>query len=223
MNKKRDYISPSDLTFLWNECKKCLWLKYNHKISSPGFMPLVGPMSAFQEGLYREKETSYLSKDLKPGKVTDWGQKVVSKPIVIDGIETNWRIEGKYDLLITFDDETVGIIDCKVTSSEMNEDKVSHYRPQLEAYAYAIENSVNTTPRKVSETGLMMWRVDGAVEKENQTFGFSTNHSYLSAGRKPESFLELVKEVIDCIEGNMPESGDDCKNCKYVEKRKGIV
>ena len=36
----RDYISPSDLTFLWSECKKCFWLKYNEGISRPGFMPL---------------------------------------------------------------------------------------------------------------------------------------------------------------------------------------
>ena len=219
MSKKRDYISPSDLTFLWNECKKCLWLKYNHKISTPGFMPLVGPMSAFQESLYRDKPTSFLSSELQPGSVSNWGEKVVSKPIVIDGVETNWRIEGKYDLLITFDDETVGIIDCKVTTSEMDEDKVSHYRPQLEAYAYAIENSANSESKKVSETGLMMWRVNGALEKEDNSFGFSTNHSYLTAGRKPEVFLELVKEVIDCIEGEMPESGDACKNCKFVEKR----
>lgn len=60
-------------------------------------MPLVGPMSAFQESMYREKATSYLSSELAPGVVSDWGKKVISKPIVIDGVETNWRIEGKYD------------------------------------------------------------------------------------------------------------------------------
>jgi len=32
----------------------------------------------------------------------------------------------------------------------------------------------------------------------------------------------LVKEVINCVEGEMPESGDDCKNCKYVEKRANL-
>jgi hypothetical protein len=223
MNKKRDYISPSDLTFLWNECKKCLWLKYNHKISTPGFMPLVGPMSAFQESMYREKATSYLSNELAPGVVSDWGKKVISKPIVIDGVETNWRIEGKYDLLLTFDDGSLGLIDCKVTTSEMDADKVSHYRPQLEAYAYALENSLNEESKKVSETGLMMWRVNGAEGEPEESFSFKTSHQYLSAGRDPAAFLGLVKEVINCVEGEMPESGDDCKNCKYVEKRKAVV
>ena len=52
---------------------------------------------------------------------------------------------------------------------------------------------------------------------------FKTSHQYLSAGRDPGAFLGLVKEVIDCVEGEMPESGEDCKNCKYVEKRKAVV
>ena len=65
----RDYISPSDLTFLWSECKKCFWLKYNEGISRPGFMPLVGPMSAFQEKLYRERPTRDLAFNLAPGVV----------------------------------------------------------------------------------------------------------------------------------------------------------
>ena len=118
MDKSRNHISPSDLTFLWNECKKCLWLKYNHKISTPGFMPLVGPMSSFQEKMYIDKATNFLSSDLPPGKVTNWGDKVVSKPLVIDGVETKWHIEGEYDLLLTFEDGTVGVVDCKVTTSD---------------------------------------------------------------------------------------------------------
>lgn len=48
-----------------------------------------------------------------------------------------------------------------------------------------------------------MWRVNEAIETDDNSFEFSTNHSYLTAGRKPEVFLELVKEVIDCIEGEM--------------------
>jgi hypothetical protein len=125
--------------------------------------------------------------------------------------------------VITFDDGSLGLIDCKVTTSEMDADKVSHYRPQLEAYAYALENSLNEESKKVSETGLMMWRVNGATEDDNEKFSFQTSHQYLSAGRKPESFLDLVKEVINCVEGEMPESGEDCKNCKYVEKRTNII
>jgi hypothetical protein len=105
----------------------------------------------------------------------------------------------------------------------MDSDKVSHYRPQLEAYAYALENSLNDESKKVSETGLMMWRVNGAEGEPTESFSFKTSHQYLSAGRDPAAFLGLVKEVIKCVEGEMPESGDDCKNCKYVEKRKAVV
>jgi hypothetical protein len=172
--------------------------------------------------MYRGKNTNYLSTELAPGLVTGWGEKVVSKPIVIEGEETNWRIEGKYDLLITFDDGTFGMIDCKVTTSDMDDRKVGFYRPQLEAYAYALENSLTGESKKVSETGLMMWRVNGAEGEPEEGFTFKTSHQYLSAGRDPAAFLGLVKEVINCVEGEMPESGEDCKNCKYVEKRTSI-
>ena len=95
MNKKRDYISPSDLTFLWNECKKCLWLKYNHKISTPGFMPLVGPTATFQERIYQGLPTDQLDTKLPKGIVTSWGAGVESTPIVIKGKATKRRIKGK--------------------------------------------------------------------------------------------------------------------------------
>lgn len=45
----RAFISPSDLTFAWDGCHRCLWLKYNHGVSAPLFMPLVGELSALQE------------------------------------------------------------------------------------------------------------------------------------------------------------------------------
>ena len=64
VTKPRDYISPSDLSFLWGECKRCMWLKYNKGLSRPGFMPLVGPMASFQEATYRNAPTSVIHKDM---------------------------------------------------------------------------------------------------------------------------------------------------------------
>ena len=106
MTKKsftRDYISPSDLTFLYGECKKCFWLKYNRGISTPGFMPLVGPMSAIQEDFYRNQQSAALDNDLPKGSIAKWGETVESKPIQINGVETKWRIKGKYDLVVEYE------------------------------------------------------------------------------------------------------------------------
>lgn len=218
----RDYISPSDLTFLWGECKRCMWLKYNKGLTRPGFMPLVGPMSAFQEGKYRDAPTSVVHPSLPAGTITKWGEKVESIPLIIDGVETKWRIQGKYDVIAAFDDGTHALIDCKVTTSEMADDKVWLYWPQLEAYAFALENPAKGDVIKVSETGLLMWRVVGAASDLTNDFAFTCDKDYLSAGREPKKFQKFIAKVIEMLDGEIPESGEKCTICKYVAKREAL-
>lgn len=215
----RDYISPSDLTFLWGECKKCFWLKYREGISRPGFMPLVGPMSAFQEQLYRNAPASAVSKSMPAGSVSHWGEKVKSVPIVIDGNETKWHIAGKYDVIVSFDNGTVALIDCKVTTSEMDQSKIELYWPQLEAYAFALENPADGDPLTVSETGLLMWRVVNAKTNHVDEFTFGTDKEYISGGRSPEKFQSFIAKVIDLLDGPMPETTAGCPHCGYLAKR----
>ena len=217
--KPRDYISPSDLTFLWGECKKCMWLKYNKGISRPGFMPLVGPMSAFQEQTYRKVSTKYVHESLPTGEISQWGETVESVPLVVDGVESRWRIKGKYDVIVAFTNGTFALIDCKVTTSEMAEDKVDLYWPQLEAYAFALENPLNGSGITVSETGLLMWRVVGAETDLTQKFEFTCDKDYLSAGREPRKFEKFIADVILMLDGDIPDSGEKCTMCKFVEKR----
>ncbi len=222
MTKKsftRDYISPSDLTFLYGECKKCFWLKYNRGISTPGFMPLVGPMSAIQEDFYRNQQSAALDNDLPKGSISKWGETVESKPIQINGVETKWRIKGKYDLVVEYENGTVGLVDCKVTTSEMDDAKVTHYLPQLEAYCFALENPLHGMPYTVPHSGLMMWRINGATANEDENYYFTTESAFLMVPRRPEVFQKLIEKVISLIDGPEPESGNQCKNCSYVAKR----
>jgi len=215
----RDYISPSDLTFLWSECKKCFWLKYNKGITKPGFMPLVGPMAAYQEKLFRNIQTGDIAFNLAPGVVSDWGQTVESIPIRINGVESKWRIKGKYDVIVTFEDGRTGLIDCKVTTSEMEISKVDLYWPQLEAYAFALENPLNAGAKIVSETGLLMWQVNGANTDFGEHHIFSADQKYLSAGRNADGFMNFIGEVISVLDGPLPAGSEKCTTCKFVEKR----
>ena len=54
---------------------------------------------------------------------------------------------------------------------------------KVEHLSFAYEES-----KKVSETGLMMWRVNGAEGEPGESFSFKTSHQYLSAGRDPGAF-----------------------------------
>lgn len=220
--KPRDYISPSDLTFLYSECPKCLWLKYNEGISRPGFMPLVGPMASFQESLYRGLPTSLVSPKLPLGTVSSWGGSVESTPIEVDGIKTKWRIKGKYDLILTFDNGTIGLVDCKITTAAMTPDKVNFYAPQLEAYCFALENPLTGQSSVVSQTGLLMWKIIGANGELESGYSFPVEHDYLSSVRDKNGFQELMKNVITTLEGPIPESGGTCSLCSFVSKRNSL-
>jgi len=215
----RDYISPSDLTFLWGECKKCFWLKYNKGISRPGFMPLVGPMASFQEKLYRNAPSTAIAFNLAPGVVSNWGEAVESTPLIVNGTPSRWKIKGKYDVIVTFEDGRVGLIDCKVTTSDPGDEKVDLYWPQLEAYAFALENPLNGDSKIVSETGLLMWQVSGAQTDYAHEHFFNARQSYLTAGRNRTGFQRLISEVIEVLDGPVPHGSSLCPMCKFVEKR----
>jgi hypothetical protein len=163
-----------------------------------------------------------IDSSLKPGVVKQWGQWVKSAPISINGFETRWKILGIYDLLGHYEDGTVGIIDCKVSDSER--DNGPFYAPQLEAYAYALENPEKGKPFPVSSMGLLIWKLAGVTETAtsevaSNTHGFGVNQRYVPVERDKDTFLTLLEELISTIEGGMPQPGAECNTCNYLAKR----
>lgn len=149
-SKAREFISPSDLTFSWDGCHRCLWLNYNHGVKAPLFMPLVGELSAMQEAHFDAVTSALVTPELPSGKVHSRGGWVKSTPIVVNGSASPYAVRGKYDLLMEFDDGTWGVIDCKFQGRDS--DKSDFYSPQLEAYAYSLEN-----PHRVQRKSFGTW------------------------------------------------------------------
>ena len=193
----KTYISPSDLTFGFSGCHRCLWLKYNAGLSAPMQMPLVGTLSALQEARFRSAPTSQMSKALAVGSVVDAGAWVVSRPIVIDGEPTGFRIRGKYDLLVKFDDGTYGVIDCKVSAS--TDDKAAFYQPQLEAYAFALECPESGESRAVSATGLLVWTPNAVTGDPDAGYGFAVDAFWQPVPRDRAALLALLAQFIAVI------------------------
>ena len=216
-NPARDKISPSDLTFGLSTCKRCLWIKYWFKVTMPGQFPLVKPLSQSQEEHFRRAATSDLDASLAPGVVKQWGQWVTSAPIEVDGRATRWRIQGIYDLLTHYEDGSVGIIDCKVSDSDR--DNAQFYAPQLEAYAYALENPEKGKSFPVSTMGLLVWKLDGITETKDGSHGFGVIERYLPVTRNQDEFNKLIADLIEVIEGDFPDAGKECDTCNYLAKR----
>ena len=217
----KTFISPSDLTFGWSNCHRCLWLRYNEGVYAPMAMPLVGTLSALQEGFYARLGTQEMNPMLPTGRVVDAGGWVVSEALTVGGQETQFRIRGKYDLLVQFETGDYGVIDCKVSGSES--DKASFYSPQLEAYAYALEHPESGDTRPVSHTGLLVWNPTGAGGSSTQGYSFSVDAYWQPVARDGERLATLLADFIAVISAEQPPpSASACRDCAYVASRQSL-
>lgn len=213
----RENISPSDLTFGLSTCKRCLWIKYWHKVMLPGAFPLVGTFSSLQENVFRGVATQEIDPSLRPGRVTKLAEWVKSKPLVINGEPTRWRILGKYDLVAENEDGTVALIDCKV--SDNSRDSGEFYSPQLEAYAYAMEKPAAGRALTVATMGLLVWNPNKVIGNDATTYGFGVTQVYVPVPRDEKKFLSVIGDFISVLEGPLPDSGPTCTTCNYLLQR----
>ena len=163
-----------------------------------------------------------LDPSLPAGTVKQWGQWVKSKNIVINGIESQWKLRGIYDLLGHYDDGSVGIIDCKVSDSER--DSGDFYAPQLEAYAYTLENPLSGKAFPVKTMGLLIWKLAGVAQTRPNEFvsnemGFGVNQVYVPVERDPARLATLLEDFISLIDGDEPAAGENCHACNYLDGR----
>lgn len=216
----RENISPSDLTFGLSTCKRCLWIKYWYKITMPGAFPLVGTMAALQEEHFQGADMPTIDPSLRAGTITQWGEWVKSKPLIVNGMESRWRVLGKYDLVSSNVDGTIGLIDCKVSDSQR--DSGEFYAPQLEAYAYSLENPAAGKSQIVASMGLLVWRPTAAVGSSPESYGFGVTQKYVPVERDPEKFHQVIAGFIDLLEGELPDAGSQCQTCTYLQARNAL-
>jgi hypothetical protein len=218
----REFIAPSDLTFGFSTCRRCIWIKYQFSFELKKDFPLVKSLSTFQEEYFRRAPMTALDPSLPAGTVKQWGQWLKSKNIVVNGVETQWKLRGIYDLLGHYDDGTVGIIDCKVSDSDR--DSGGFYAPQLESYAFMLENPLSGKAFQVQTMGLLIWKLGGVAQTSPNEFvsnemGFGVNQVYVPVERDPARLEKLLAEFISVIEGDMPDAGSECHACNFIDGR----
>ena len=144
-----------------------------------------------------------------------------SIPIQVDGSDSHLAIRGKYDLLLEFPDGTFGIIDCKMQARAS--DKSSFYSPQLEAYAFALENPAKGEPKKISALGIYSWSLDRASGNLGVGFGYRVNVAWYPVARDPIALQKRLGDFVALVNGSIPESKPSCDQCRYIAERDLIV
>ena len=212
----RETLSPS--SFYGIRCPRCLWLEYWHGIKLPANLALQLLLSRLQEAAYDGVTSKAISSDIPLGKVERYKKRFTSMPVKVNGEETRWKIYGEIDLLVDHQDGTYSIVDGKVSMKKDADALIESYWTQLEAYVYAFENPLDGDVKPIKSIGLLQWRIDDSLHLEDNKRGFSVDHRYIPIPRQAERFQDFLGEFIGIIEGDFPESGDDCDTCKYLEK-----
>jgi hypothetical protein len=184
-------------------------------------MPLVGDLANMQENYFANKTTADIAPILPDGKVADLGGWVKSALINVNGAPTKFAIRGKYDLLIEFTDGSFGIIDCKFQAKDS--DKTDLYQPQLEAYAFALENPASGAPRKVSLMGLLVWSLLEPAGDVSKGFGLKLKHTWRPIERNPAALASRLTDFITVVTSKMPAAKDNCDMCNYLTQRREFI
>jgi hypothetical protein len=101
-------------------------------------------------------------------------------------------------------------------------DSGQFYSPQLEAYAYALENPAAGKAQSVASMGLLVWRPTKAIGSNANEYGFGVMQKYVPVDRDQANFLKVIGEFIDVLEGELPDAGSECQTCTYLFARNAL-
>ena len=213
-------LSPSDLTFLWDECKRCFYLKYVHKITRPPapFPSIFSTIDRLMKEYYQGRPTSDLDPAL-PAGIMRFGEKwVESAPMTIPGHIAQCYIRGKFDSVVAFDDGSFGVVDFK--TSEPKAYHVHFYGRQLHAYSYSLEHPA---PGKfglypVSKLGLLVVAPNAMDMTASGQIAYLGGVTWMEIPRDDDGFMQFLGEVLTLLEQpTPPEPAHTCGYCQYRE------
>jgi hypothetical protein len=217
-------LSPSDLTFLWDECPRCFYLKVACNIPRPAapFPKIFTRIDRLMKDYFGDRYTADISPTLPQGVVRFGERWVTSAPIHLPGRRASCYLKGKFDTVVEFSDSSYGIVDFK--TSEARLEHVAFYSRQLHAYAYALENPAPGAfaLKPVSRLGLLCVEPVLIDRPRQGQIAYIGEVSWLECPKDESAFLGFIDQVLSVLEcPEPPLAGENCSYCKYREDARG--
>ena len=214
-------LSPSDLTFSYEGCKRCFYLKVVKGVAQPSIpLPSIfSKIASLLKNHYDGKHTSELHVALPSGTVSHGEKYVRSQTITLPHHRVSCFITGRFDIVVSFDDGTYGIIDFK--TGNPGRESANHYRRQLQAYAYALEHPA---PRAlylypISKLGLLYFYPSQVNQRSIQHLSYRADITWIEVEKNEDSFLWFIDDVMGLLESpEAPEYSPSCQWCSYQTK-----
>jgi hypothetical protein len=211
-------LSPSDLTFLFDECARCFWLKVARGFARPRtpFPRIFGLLDSHAKEHFAGARTELLAPDLTPGRVIHGDRGVRSEPLTVPGHRRPVQLRGRLDSAVAFDDGSFGIIDFKTTEPKPHH--VGLYGRQLHSYALATERPARGSLRFscVKMIGLLCLEPVGLADVDGG-LGYLADAHFIEIPRDDDAFLGFLSRVLQVLESpDPPEPADACEFCRYL-------
>jgi hypothetical protein len=215
-------LSPSMLTFFWDECPRCFYLQVVRGISRPptAFPKVFTRIDSLMKGLFANQPASRISPALPPGKVAMQGKWVTSEPLQIPGIGASCYIKGAFDSVISFDDGSYCVMDFK--TSQPSPAHLGFYGRQLHAYAYALEHPAPKALglHPVKRLGLLYLDpvdIDHLPDQRRITYGGEVTWTEIPL--EMERFMDFMSGVLTVLaQPEPPPPSEGCAFCAYREE-----
>jgi hypothetical protein len=214
-------LSPSDLTFLYDGCKRCFYLKMTSGISQPSIpLPSIfSQIAGLLKNHYDGKHTRELHVALPPGVVSYGEQWVRSGIIRLPNHSATCYINGRFDIVVSFEDATYGVIDFKTGNPNMEWKGL--YSRQLHAYAYSLEHpapgALALSP--VTRLGLLYFYPSAISQQSIERLSYQAEITWIEVEKNERNFLEFIDEVLDVLESSeAPRCSPNCQWCSYVDR-----
>ena len=214
-------LSPSDLTFLWDECKRCFYLKYVHGINRPAapFPGIFGVIDKLMKEYFQDRQSAELDAALPAGRVQFGERWVESASIQIQGTSRQGFIRGKFDTVIAFADQSYGVVDFKTL--EPRPEHIAFYWRQLHAYAYALEHAAagKFSLSPVSKLGLLVVTPRKMEMTASGQIAYLGGVTWLEVPFDEVAFLNFLGEVLTLLDRpEPPPAGEKCVYCQYRQQ-----
>lgn len=214
-------LSPSGLTFGYQGCKRCFYLKLKYGINQPS-IPLPSIFTQIANLLkdhYHGKHTNLLHAEIPNGTVILGEKWIKSSVIQLPNHADACYISGRFDIVIGFDDGTYGVIDFK-TGNPSNH-SANLYKCQLQAYAYALEHpapgALELSP--ISKLGLLYFYPSEVHQGNIEHLSYRADITWIEVENNEDNFLEFIDNVMGILElTEPPEHSPNCQWCCYQIK-----
>jgi len=211
-------LSPSDLTFLWDECQRCFYLKVVHKFNRPGmpFPKIFTQIDRLMKEFFYQLPSEEISPELPPGRVAFADKWVYSEPISSPNRSCSCYIRGVLDTVLQFEDQSYAVVDFKTTQPKP--EHINFYSRQLHAYTFALENPHpgKFSLKPVAKMGLLCVEPTRMNRTRQGNLAYEGQVTWLDCPKDEAAFLAFIDQVLEVLDQQEPpEANPECGFCNY--------